>query len=62
MGSLAYLSWNYANLLILEPDTPVGSEGRDVTLRKRGGVYLGKGEWIQGRLPQDLAQGPGCSH
>lgn len=56
------MSWNYANLLILEPDTPVGSQGRDVTLRKRGGVYLGKGEWIQGRLPQDLAQGPGCSH
>lgn len=58
---LIYLGWNYANLIILDPYTPVGSQGRHVTLRTRG-VYLGKWEWILGRLPRDLAQRPGCSH
>lgn len=62
---LVYFSWIYANLLILEPYTPVPSQGRDVTLRRGGaggGVYLGEEEWVQGRLPQELAQGPGCSY
>lgn len=48
-------------MLILEPFTPIGSQGRDVILRT-GGVYLGKREQTLKRIPQDLAQGPGCSH
>lgn len=58
---LSYLGWNYVNLLILEPFTSIGSQGREVILRT-GGVYLSKREQTLRRIPQDLAQRPGCSH
>lgn len=40
---LLHLGWNFAHLLGMEPHSPVGSQARDVMLRKGVGVYLDKG-------------------
>lgn len=40
---LLHFVWNFAHLLGMEPHSPVGSQARDVMLRKGVGVYLDKG-------------------
>lgn len=56
---LIYLGWSFPNLLLLAPHSPVSSQAMDVTPRRGLGVYLDKGEWIQGSLAPDLAQDTG---